>query len=229
MNRYAADILSLPGDARAGWRTLGASGVIEALAERSVYRLVRTARYGVFERDLTTVRPVTTPPGVVIREIAPAEIPRLEPLMMNRAYARYIARAEGRTCFAAFRDDTIVGYSWWSSAIDGPLDLSPLVLPPDANFHGFVAVERRERRRRIGSALLACGGQWFREQGIRRSWFLVRSTNQLGGALARRRVAPPARPVAELRYWKLPFATKRWVTPANAAASGDIGPTTQTE
>ncbi|MEO6210921.1 MAG: GNAT family N-acetyltransferase [Gemmatimonadaceae bacterium] len=212
MNKYLHDVVTFPGDARHAWRTDGAHGLWTELAERTFYRLARGAHYNLYERDLATIRNVPPPEGVEVRMLALHEHAMLGALMTRRRRASLERGAVDRTVFAALRDGVIVGYSWWTPDFDSALDFSPLTLPPNAIFHGFVHVERAERHRGTASALFSAGERYFFERGTESCWFLIKSTNIAGVRTARGRWGGRSRHIAELSYWKLPFRTRRRLT-----------------
>lgn len=209
MNKYLVDIATFPGDAHHAWRTDGRRGLWEEIAERTVYRFARTAHYDLYERDLSTIKRVPAPDGLEVRMLAPDEHARLGDLMTSRRSAQLERRAVDRTVFAALHGDTVVGYSWWAPTFDSPLDFSPLVLPQDAIFHGFVHVERTERHRGTAAALFSAGEGWLHDRGARVCWFLMKAANIAGARTARGRWGGSTRLVARLSYSKSLFGTKR--------------------
>ena len=212
MNKYLLDIATFPGDALLAWRTDGAHGLMTELAERSVFRIARTAHYNLYERDLATIKNVAPPEGVEVRMLAQCEHGLLDALMTRRRRAQLERDLASRTIFAALRNGTVVGYSWWTPFFDSALDFSPLALPSDAIFHGYVHVERAERHRGTASALFSAGERYLHERGARACWFLIKSTNIAGTRTARGRWGGRSRHIAQLSYWKYPFRTKRRLT-----------------
>jgi GNAT superfamily N-acetyltransferase len=212
LNKYLLDIATLPGDALLAWRTDGAYGLITELAERSVFRIARAARYNLYERDLSTIPSIPAPEGVEIRLLDPSEYALLGAFMTQRRRAQLERDLTRRTIFVALRESVIVGYSWWAPYFDSALDFSPLSLPSDATFHGYVHVERAERRRGTASALFSAGEHFLHESGARWCWFLIKSTNIAGARTARGRLRGHSRHVAELSYLKMPLRTWRQLT-----------------
>ncbi len=217
MNKYLLDVATFPGDARHAWRTDGARGLWTELAERTLFRIARIAHYNLYERDLATIKHVAPPDGVEVRMLARSEHAMLGALMTRRRRLQLERDAAARTVFAALRHGTVVGYSWWTPDFDSALDFSPLTLPSDAIFHGFVHVERSERHRGTASALFSVGERYFFDRGARACWFLIKSTNVAGVRTARGRWGGRSRHVAQLSYWKLPFHSKRRLTLAEPA------------
>jgi GNAT superfamily N-acetyltransferase len=209
VNKYLLDIATFPGDARHAWRTDGSRGVWEEIAERTVYRFARRAHYDLYERDLSTIRRIPPSEGLEIRMLAPEEHARLGDLMTRRRRAQLERNPVHRTVFAALRAGTVVGYSWWTRSFDSALDFSPLVLPADGIFHGFVHVERAERHRGTASALFSAGEGYFHDRGTRVCWFLIKTTNVAGARTARGRWGGHSRHVARLSYSKTVFGTAR--------------------
>jgi GNAT superfamily N-acetyltransferase len=212
VNKYLADAATFPGDARLAWRTDGAHGLWAEIAERTVYRIARSAHYDLYERELATVKQVSPPDGLEVRMLAREEHSRLGALVTSRLRARLDRTPIDRTVFAALRDDIIVGYSWWTTTFDSALDFSPLALPPDAIFHGFVHVARIERHRGTAGALFSAGERYFFEHGKRVCWFLLESRNVSGARAAGGRSGGRTRHVASLAYRKFPFRTTRALT-----------------
>jgi GNAT superfamily N-acetyltransferase len=173
---------------------------------------VRSASYNLYERDLSTIKNVPPPPGVEIRMLRAGEHALLGAVMTKRRRAQLERDLEARTIFAALRDGVVVGYSWWTSFFDSALDFSPLSLPADAVFHGYVHVERAERKRGTASALFSAGERFLHERGARVCWFLIKSTNVAGARTARGRWGGRSRHIAELGYRKTPFRTERTLT-----------------
>jgi GNAT superfamily N-acetyltransferase len=212
VNKYLLDAATFPGDVRQAWRSDGAHGLWLELAERTVYRLARAADYDLYERDLTTVRHVATPNGLEVRMLARDEHAKLGALMTSRRRAQLDRDPVDRIVFAALRDGIVVAYSWWTHTFDTALDFSPLTLPSDAIFHGFVHVARAERHRGTAGALFGAGEGYFFERGIRACWFLINSENIAGARAARGRWGGRSRHIARLSYRKLPFRTTRTLT-----------------
>jgi GNAT superfamily N-acetyltransferase len=212
VNKYLADAATFPGDARLAWRTDGAHGVWAEIAERTLYRVARSAHYDLYERDLATVKRVAPPDGLEVRLLAREEHSRLGALITSRLRARLDRTPIDRTVFAALRDDIVVGYSWWTRSFDSALDFSPLALPSDAIFHGFVHVARSERHHGTAGALFSAGERYFLERGARFCWFLLESTNIAGARAAGGRSGGRTRHVARLAYRKFPFLTTRALT-----------------
>lgn len=212
MNKYLLDIATFPGDALVAWRTDGAHGVVTELAERSLFRIARSAHYNLYERDLSTIPHIPAPEGVEIRLLDPGEHALLGAFMTRRRRAQLERDLTSRTIFVALRDGAIVGYSWWAPYFDSALDFAPLSLPADATFHGYVHVERAERRRGTASALFSAGERYLHESGALWCWFLIKSTNIAGARTARGRLRGRSRPIAKLSYWKTPFRTWRKLT-----------------
>ena len=141
--------------------------------------------------------------------LAPDEHETLGALMTIRRRAQLARAAADRTAFVATRDGVVIGYSWWTSTFDTALDFSPLVLPPDAIFHGYVHVERAERHLGTSLALFSAGEMYFRYRGMRSCWYLMNTTNVAGARAARGRWGGHSRHIARLSYTKVASRTKR--------------------
>lgn len=212
MNKYLRDARTFPADALQAWRTDGVHGLWEEIAERTLFRVARAARYDLYERDLSTVRITAPPAGVEIRMLGAAEHSLLDRLMTRRRRAQLDRGGPQRTVFAALRHGRVVGYSWWTHDFDGLISFAPLILPTDAVFHGYVHVERAERHHGTASALFSAGERYLHEQGAQLCWFLIKSTNVAGARTARGRWGGRSRHVARLSYRRLPFRTVRQLT-----------------
>lgn len=217
MNKYLRDVATFPTDARLAWRTDGARGLWSELAERTFFRIVRSASYNLYERDLATIRNLAAPAGVEIRMLAPSERAMLGAIMTRRRRAQLERNVASRTVVVALRGGAVVGYSWWNTYLDTALDFSPLTLPSDAIFHGYVHVERAERHRGTASALFNAGERMFFERGARSCWFLVESSNIAGTRTARGRWGGRSRHIAQLSYLRIPFYSKRRLTLAESS------------
>lgn len=209
MNKYLADAAAFPRDARQAWRSDGAHGLWLEIAERTVYRIARSAHFDLYERDLENVKRVAAPDGLEVRMLGRDEHAKLGALMTSRRRAQLERDAVNRTIFAALRDGIVVAYSWWTDTFDSVLDFSPITLPADAIFHGFVHVSRAERHRGTAGALFSAGEGYFFEHGKHACWFLINSANITGARAARGRWGGRSRHVARLSYRRLPFHTTR--------------------
>ncbi len=212
MNKYILDVATFPADARHAWRTDGAHGLWTELAERTLFRITRSAHYDLYERDLATVKHVAPPAGVEVQMLGASDDGLLAAVMTRRRRAQLERDLASCTIFAALRDGVVVGYSWWTHFFDSALDFSPLSLPSDAVFHGYVHVARAERHRGTASALFSAGERCLLDRGARVCWFLIKSTNVAGARTARGRWGGRSRHIAELSYSKTPFRTKRRLT-----------------
>jgi hypothetical protein len=67
LEKYVHDCRTFPGDALLAYRLEGARGVWEALAARTVDRVLRTGHVVIFAQLLSSARRVAPPPGVTIR------------------------------------------------------------------------------------------------------------------------------------------------------------------
>ncbi len=212
MNKYVADAATFPRDARVAWRSDGARGLWAEIAERTVYRVARTAHYDLYERDLATSGRVAPPAGLEVRRLDREELELLHVLMTSHRRAHLARDTAHCTMFAAFRGEHIVGYSWCTTNFGSILDFSPLTLPPDSIFHGYVHVARDERHRGTASALFSESDRFFYEQGVRAIWYLLNPTNVRGARAASGRSSGHIRHIARLSYRKLPFHTSRTLT-----------------
>ena len=91
--RYARDIATLPGDAAAGYRNEGMRGVWNAVACRTVHRVIRTSRFTVFAQRLAHLPAVATPAGVTISRLGSEKVEAMAPIvkgMKDEEIARMI-------------------------------------------------------------------------------------------------------------------------------------------
>ena len=87
--KYAADLASLPGDAALGYRNDGVRGVWEAVATRTVHRLIRASRLTVFAQTLERIPEVPPPLGVSIARLRADEVQALAPIAAERDRERF--------------------------------------------------------------------------------------------------------------------------------------------
>ena len=124
MNKYLRDVATFPTDARLAWRTDGAQGLWAELAERTFFRIVRSASYNLYERDLATIK-IVAPRGW--RRGSACSHRRestamLGAVMTRRRHAQLGRNLATRTVFVALRNGAVVGYSWWTPYFDTALD-----------------------------------------------------------------------------------------------------------
>ena len=171
-----------------------------------MYRVARTAHYDLYERDLASARRVAPPAGLEVRRLEREELPRLHVLMTSRRRAHLARDTAHCTMFAAFRGDRIVGYSWCTTNFGSVLDFSPLTLPADAIFHGYVHVARAERHGGMASALFSASDRFFHEQGVRAIWYPAQSDERARGPRGGRPVVrcDPAHRATQLPQASLP-------------------------
>ena len=203
LRKYAYDLVTLPGDVKLLYRRGGWTEVRETLAERSVYRLVRTGHMLVIAQDLRECRDVPPPPGMMIRPLTEADWPALARLIPQVDVDRFRRRtAAGHRGLVAWRDGEPLGYTWLADRLEPGVTVLPLPLPPHAAYLWDLYVAPAARNGGTGSALVAARLRLARDAGFREGWRMVAPTN----APSLRTVdktAGNSRIVGEIRFVKL--------------------------
>lgn len=177
LSKYARDLLSLPNDVAAAWRSDGAAGVTLQLRRRSIDRLGGYVRYIVIEADMPAVQP-HAPSDCEIRCFTDADWSLLGDLVPSRLVTIFeAARAAGRLCLVAWHGTTAEGYIWLSPLVEERHENFALELPADAIYLWQIQVTRSARRRGVGAALIRAGLGLATERGFRRSWMITRRDN----------------------------------------------------
>lgn len=201
--KYVADLASLPGDAALGYRNEGLHGVWEAVATRTVHRVVRASRLRVFAQTLECIPDVAAPPGISIVRVRLEQVEALGPIAGERERARFRRLLEiGCIGLAAWRGARPVGYAWVALEMRPEVSLCPLELPAHAAYLWDLYVVPAERGSGVGSALAAERLRVARAHGRTEGWRMIAPDNTASLHTLRRSGAPP-RVVGEIRYLKL--------------------------
>ncbi len=178
ISSYVRDIRTLPADLLTGWQTAGLAGVKTQFTARTLHRAFLKLHYLVIEQDLSAVRRLRPPEGVVIEQ-SDGERRRLDPILTSHNRESFDARiAAGRTCLFAHRGGRPLGYTWISDRVDPEIELLPLALPGDAAYLWALFVTRSERGRGIGSALTSARLAAAKALGFRLGWRAVSPANR---------------------------------------------------
>jgi GNAT superfamily N-acetyltransferase len=201
--KYAADLASLPGDAALGYRNEGLRGVWDAVAARTVHRMIRTSRLTVFAQTLERIADAPPPAGIRIARLDVEEVDGLAPIAGERDRLRFRHLLEnGCIGLAAWRDEHPVGYAWVAPEMRPEVSQCPLELPPHAAYLWDLYVVPSERCSGLGSALAAERLRTARDLGRSEGWRMITPGNRASLRTLRRSGETP-RVVGEIRYLKL--------------------------
>lgn len=201
--KYAADLASLPRDAALGYRNEGLRGVWDAVATRTVHRVIRTSRLTVFAQTLERIADVPPPSGISIARLRAEETEALAPIAAERDRERFRRLLEiGCIGLAAWRGERPVGYAWVAPEMRPEVSHCPLHLPAHAAYLWDLYVVPSERGSGLGSALAAERLRTARELGRTEGWRMIAPSNTASLRTLRRSGETP-RVVGELRYLKL--------------------------
>jgi GNAT superfamily N-acetyltransferase len=217
-HKYLHDLRTLPADTLLGYRQAGVSGAWNALAARSLHRLIRTGHLLVFAHSLDNLAVPTAPAGVRIALAEDEDWPALASLVGQREVSRFRAlQAAGRRCLVAWRGKVPVGYAWVAHPI-GP-DVAPWPLPftfpSTAAYLYNLYVVPSERSSGIGSALAHERLCLARDAGHREGWRMVAPSNSPSLRTVRK-TAAGTRAVGELHFLQLLGRTYARFTPPQA-------------
>jgi GNAT superfamily N-acetyltransferase len=202
-DKYLDDCRTFPGDATLGYRLSGMQGVWDAVAPRTIYRLVRAGHVIIFAQPLDGAPEIPPPPGVVIRRLSRDDWPALSALVTQRDLARFGAlAAAGCHGLVAWRGMQPIGYGWVAERMGPDVSACPLMLPPYAAYLWELYVAPAERCSGVGSALASARVRTARERGFKEGWRMISPTN----AASLRTLAKTStgtRVVGELRFIKV--------------------------
>jgi GNAT superfamily N-acetyltransferase len=201
--KYAADLASFPGDAALAYRNEGLRGVWDAVAARTVHRVLRASRLTVFAQTLEHIPDAPPPSGIRIDRLRVESVEALAPITGERDRERFRRLLEiGCIGLAAWRGERPVGYAWVAPEMQPEVSRCPLELPPHAAYLWDLYVVPSERRSGLGSALAAERLRAARGLGKSEGWRMITPDNTASLRTLRRSGAAP-RVVGELRYVKL--------------------------
>jgi GNAT superfamily N-acetyltransferase len=216
LGKYLADCRTFPGDAALSYRMAGVRGVWDALADRTLYRVLRTGHLIVFAQRLESAPEVPPPPGVVIRPLSDDDWVALATITTQRSLTgfRKLA-ANGRHGLVAWRGAEPIGYGWVAEQIAPDVTACPLAMPPYAAYLWDLYVVPAERSNGVGSALASARVQLARRLGFKEGWRMIAPSN---GASLRTlaKTGTDVETVGELRFLKI-FASvhTRFSSPAS--------------
>ena len=201
--RYAADLATLPGDAAVGYRNEGMRGLWDAVACRTMHRVIRTSRLVVFAQPLERLPEVAPPAGATITRLRSDEIEALAPIAGRRDRRRFRGLlALGCVGIVARKAGRPVGYAWIAREMRPEVSLYPLELPAHAAYLWDLYVVPAERGGGFGSALAAERLRTARELGFTEGWRMVAPDNVASLRTLRRSGLEP-RVLGEVRCLKL--------------------------
>ena len=203
VRKYLRDLETFPSDALRAYRQGGLSELWDAIASRTLYRLVRAGRLIVFAQPLDLAPDIAPPDGVTIATVTESGCDALAALVGERELERYRALVSaGRHCLVAWRGAQPIGYAWVAEQVGSDVTAVPLSLPPDAAYLWDLYVMPAERCNGIGSALASARCRIARSRGFREGWRMIAPTNH---ASVRTLVksGPGARVVGEIHFVKL--------------------------
>jgi GNAT superfamily N-acetyltransferase len=200
--KYAADLATLPGDAALGWRNEGLRGLWEAVATRTVHRVIRTSRLTVFAQPLDHIPDVAPPDGIVITRLHHDSLDALAPIAGARERERFRTLLDlGCIGLAAWREARPVGYAWVATAMRPEVSMCPLELPAHAAYLWDLYVVPVERCNGVGSALAIERLRTARDLGRTEGWRTISPDN--AASLRTLRRSGDSRTIGQIRYVKL--------------------------
>jgi GNAT superfamily N-acetyltransferase len=203
IRKYLTDAATLPGDAVLSYQLAGMRGIWDALADRTLHRVLRTGHVIVFAQLLESAPEVLPPPGVAIRPLSQKDWPALSKIVTRRSLALFrTLAANGRHGLVAWRGSEAIGYGWVAEQIGPDVTACPLAMPPYAAYLWDLYVVPGERSNGVGSALASARVQLARGLGFREGWRMIAPANRASlRTLAK--TGPDRKIVGELRFIKI--------------------------
>ena len=221
--KYAADLVTFPGDATLAYRNEGLRGLWGAIAPRTVHRVVRASRLTVFAQPLHEIPEVRLPAGISIAPLQLEQIPALSRIagVLDRERFRRLLEI-GCVGLVAWRGSRPVGYAWVATEMRPEVSQCPLELPAHAAYLWDLYVVPAERGSGVGSALASERLRAARVLGRTEGWRMIAPANTASlGTL--RRSGAATRVVGQMRYVKLGSRLFARFTPRRSPASGSTG------
>ena len=176
--RYVRDCRTFPADARIAWSNEGWRGVWEAIATRTLRKVLRSDRMILFAQGLDDLPAACSLDGVSVTRLLPRELPMLAYLVSRRDLDAFRALlAAGRVGVVAWRGGRAVGYAWMAERLGPDVTRCPIPLPEEAVYLWDLYVLPAERGRGIGSALAAERLAIAHELGYREGWRMIAPRN----------------------------------------------------
>jgi GNAT superfamily N-acetyltransferase len=215
--KYVTDLVTFPGDATLAYRNEGLRGVWDALAPRTVHRIVRAGRLTVFAQPLHEIPEARPPAGVSIARLGLEQIPALNQIAGQLDCERFRRLLEiGCIGLVAWRGSRPVGYAWVAAEMRPEVSQCPLPLPPDAAYLWDLYVIPAERGSGLGSALASERLHAARTLGRIEGWRMITPGNTASLRTLRRSGAS-TRVVGRVRYLKLGSRLMARFTPSPPA------------
>jgi GNAT superfamily N-acetyltransferase len=216
LSKYLTDCRTFPADAVLLYQLEGMRGLCDALADRTLHRVLRTGHVIVFAQPLESAPEVPPPPGVVIRPLSAKDWHALSRIVSQRSLALFrTLAANGRHGVVAWRGSEAIGYGWVAEQIGPDVTACPLVMPPYAAYLWDLYVVPAERSNGVGSALASARVQLARSLGFREGWRMIAPSN----AASLRTLAKTGtntRTVGELRFIKFFASIHTQFSPASS-------------
>jgi GNAT superfamily N-acetyltransferase len=201
VNKYVRDAVTFPRDARAAWRSVGASGVWREIRLRTFDRLSRRGLALLLEHALTDIPQLPLPAGVHISPFAGPDWSAFLALTTAARIEKFKKRvARGRVCLVAWRGERPVGFTWISTRMERDIETYALPLPPDTTYHWDLYVESAERGNGLGTALAFARLHHALVHNARAGWRLIDVDNRASQRTAQKTAGPGTRVLGELRY-----------------------------
>jgi GNAT superfamily N-acetyltransferase len=189
-------------------------GVWNALADRTLHRVLRTGHVVVFAQLLESAPQVPPPSGVTIRPLTGDDWPALSKIATQRSLAsfRQLA-ANGRHGLVAWRGSEAIGYGWVAEQLGPDVTACPIDLPPYAAYLWDLYVVPAERSNGVGSALASARVQLARGLGFKEGWRMIAPSNNASlRTLAK--TGTDTRVIGELRFVKVFSRVRAQFTPS---------------